>query len=109
MPEHTGIGECLQAALGEPIPVDRYCFACQTPHPAGQRCPAQRPWGGRATQDTKTRLLLRDGHACQNCGRGVTRAEAHTDHKTPRAMGGSDRDSNLQILCATCNLAKGNG
>lgn len=89
--------------------MDRYCFACHTTHPTGRPCPARPRWGGRRTQALKDQLLLRDGHTCQNCGRGVTRPEAHTDHKVPRAMGGSDTLENLQILCSTCNLAKGNG
>lgn len=87
----------------------RWCFACNTPHPTGSACPNRKPWGGRATQHTKRRLLQRDGHHCQECGTPVTFATAHIDHVEPRAMGGTDADTNLRITCVDCNLQKGNG
>jgi 5-methylcytosine-specific restriction endonuclease McrA len=33
--------------------------------------------------------------------------EVHIDHIMPKALGGSNRRSNLQLTCAPCNLAKG--
>jgi 5-methylcytosine-specific restriction enzyme A len=32
---------------------------------------------------------------------------SHVDHVTPVLFGGTDDESNLQALCADCNLAKG--
>lgn len=34
-------------------------------------------------------------------------ADTHIDHVMPRALGGSNRRSNLQLTCAPCNLSKG--
>jgi 5-methylcytosine-specific restriction endonuclease McrA len=33
--------------------------------------------------------------------------EVHIDHIMPKALGGSNRRSNLQLTCAPCNMAKG--
>jgi 5-methylcytosine-specific restriction endonuclease McrA len=57
----------------------------------------------RAWRTTRAQVLERDGHACQQCGAPAT----HADHVTPRAYGGSDDATNLQALCADCNLKKG--
>lgn len=49
--------------------------------------------------------LVRDGYACQHCGRVVTgKGEAHVDH-----INGDDSDNrpeNRQTLCAPCHSAK---
>jgi 5-methylcytosine-specific restriction endonuclease McrA len=33
--------------------------------------------------------------------------ELHVDHKHPESKGGATERSNLQVLCAKCNLGKG--
>ncbi|MDP9346364.1 MAG: HNH endonuclease [Actinomycetota bacterium] len=43
------------------------------------------------------------GRPCAFCGRPA----AHLDHITPISQGGTDAPSNLQALCAECNLSKG--
>ena len=50
-------------------------------------------------------VLRRDAWTCQSCG--TTTGIMHIDHIYPRSAGGSDHPSNLQVLCAPCNLAKG--
>lgn len=53
-------------------------------------------------------ILKRDNFCCQACG---TKASAdnplQVDHIIPRKHGGTNDPSNLQVLCATCNLGKG--
>lgn len=54
----------------------------------------------------------RDKGRCQECQRdlsGVVLLEEkiHIDHIVPLAHGGTNDPTNLQLLCAACNLAKG--
>jgi hypothetical protein len=51
-------------------------------------------------------ILARD-RKCKLCGRGPDDAILHVDHIVPRARGGSNDPSNLQVLCAECNQGKG--
>ena len=60
---------------------------------------------GSTTQWRKLReiVIRRDQGTCQACGM----EGSHVDHIVPRRLGGDDTLSNLQLLCATCNLRKG--
>lgn len=51
-------------------------------------------------------ILKRDGFKCRLCGRAAPDVKLHVDHKTPKARGGSDDDTNLWTLCEDCNLGK---
>nr|WP_301272743.1 HNH endonuclease signature motif containing protein [Acetobacter lambici] len=58
------------------------------------------------------RILHRDRGQCQNCGRMTiavydSAETPHIDHMVPLASGGGNDPTNLQLLCAACNLAKG--
>jgi len=47
---------------------------------------------------------------CANCQTKLFKSGArkyHVDHIMPLALGGSNRPSNLQCLCPSCNLSKG--
>jgi len=58
----------------------------------------------RATIPPKARrsALVRAGHRCETPGCGRTRfLEVH--HRRPRAMGGGNDPSNLQVLCSGCH------
>jgi hypothetical protein len=62
--------------------------------------------GGRAAipLDVKRAVWERCGGRCVECG---TDSVLEFDHVIPLAMGGSNREANLQLLCAQCNRAKG--
>lgn len=64
----------------------------------------------------RNKLLERDNWTCQSCGCKVhdrhkgswnTPDKAHIDHIVPISKGGNSEPSNLQVLCRTCNLSKG--
>jgi hypothetical protein len=52
----------------------------------------------------KARLFERDGHKCLKCG---SLEWLTTDHVLPRSRGGRNDMINLQTLCFTCNMNKG--
>jgi 5-methylcytosine-specific restriction enzyme A len=49
-------------------------------------------------------VLKRDNYKCKQCSKT---SNLHIDHLKPLAKGGENDLSNLQILCSSCNLAKG--
>lgn len=56
----------------------------------------------------KVQVLMRDGNKCRLCGIIVTGNDIHFDHIFPWSKGGETNLENLQILCKSHNLAKGN-
>ena len=54
---------------------------------------------------TKKAVHSRDGGICQCCG-GYEDLEY--DHISPYSCGGSNKVSNIQLLCRKCNLSKSN-
>lgn len=63
---------------------------------------------GYGTQWDKTReRVMRRDVVCQPCKRhGVIHAAHHVDHIVPKALGGTDADSNLQGICRAAHAAK---
>jgi hypothetical protein len=62
-------------------------------------------WRLRAT------VLIRDNCLCRMCGASPAKDPAvtlHVDHIVPWSKGGQTVLANLQTLCATCNIGKGN-
>lgn len=55
-------------------------------------------------QEVKVAVWQRDQGRCVDCG---SQAELEYDHVIPLAMGGSNTERNLQLLCAPCNRRKG--
>jgi 5-methylcytosine-specific restriction endonuclease McrA len=55
----------------------------------------------------KVQVLMRDGNKCRLCGTTVTDKNLHFDHIKPWSKGGETTLENLQVLCETHNLAKG--
>ena len=64
----------------------------------------------RMSPSLRYRVLSRDNSCCTRCGatpqtHGVS---LHVDHIVPVSMGGKTEMTNLQTLCAPCNLGKSN-
>ena len=57
--------------------------------------------------DVRRRVYERDKGRCQECGNSGPGIELHIDHIYPWSRGGPNTEDNLQLLCRTCNLAKG--
>lgn len=55
-------------------------------------------------QSVKHEVWHRDGGRCVQCG---SVQNMHFDHIIPFAKGGSHSVQNIQLLCAACNLTKG--
>ena len=54
--------------------------------------------------DVKVFVWNRDGGLCVGCG---SKERLEFDHVIPLALGGANTARNLQLLCETCNRAKG--
>jgi hypothetical protein len=74
--------------------------------PAARRRPPRKVgWRLRAT------VLIRDNCLCRMCGASPAKdpdVTLHVDHIVPWSKGGETMLSNLQTLCAMCNIGKGN-
>ncbi len=58
----------------------------------------------RIPKSLREYILKRDNYECQYCG-SQTRLEI--DHIFPFSRGGGNEPENLQVLCKSCNLEKG--
>lgn len=62
---------------------------------------------GRHTADDVAAILKRQAFKCVECGVSIKkRVDRHVDHIIPLSRGGTNWPSNLQILCAACNMHK---
>lgn len=62
--------------------------------------------GIHTAQDVRT-ILTRQKYKCAECSQSVRKkSNRHVDHIMPIALGGTNWPSNLQVLCAPCNLSK---
>ncbi len=57
----------------------------------------------------KEHLYASQKGKCNGCGTKFPLRNLTVDHIKPFSKGGSDKPSNLQLLCGSCNSAKGNG
>src|ERR1700744_9558 len=66
-----------------------------------------------ATTDQRTIVWRKSGGRCAHCGRKCVRSykvlpnRGEIDHIVPWSWGGQTTLNNLQLLCHTCNMAKG--
>lgn len=61
----------------------------------------------RSVRFSRINILLRDGHACQYCGRKLKRQQLNIDHVIPRSKGGMTTWDNVVTSCHPCNRRKG--
>jgi hypothetical protein len=54
-------------------------------------------------RQTQFRVLKRDNQICSACNKPVRVEEIEFDHVIPWSKGGSSEDSNIRLLCRTCN------
>ena len=57
----------------------------------------------------KAHLYTEQKGKCNGCGIKFPARNMTVDHIKPFSAGGSDKPSNLQLLCNSCNSMKGNG
>ncbi len=63
--------------------------------------------GGDLSPDIHVRLMKIQKGKCAVCHTDLKKSGHHLDHHMPLALGGSNVDSNMQLLCPPCNLSKG--
>ena len=74
-----------------------------TAHARNRRARIKGNGGTHTGADVKL-ILIKQNHSCAICKIKVD--AYHVDHVYPISKGGSNDPSNLQILCAPCNLSK---
>jgi 5-methylcytosine-specific restriction endonuclease McrA len=70
-----------------------------------RRARLQDSTGAHTTEDLAA-ILLAQGHLCIYCKASLKRVKRHIDHIMPLSLGGSNDRTNIQMLCAPCNLSK---
>ena len=63
--------------------------------------------GGKLSKDVIEMLLIAQRGECVFCHAHLRRVGYHLDHIDPIALGGANSDSNVQLLCPSCNYSKG--
>lgn len=56
---------------------------------------------------SRKNVLIRDGFACQYCGREHTSGDLTIDHVIPKVQGGANDWRNVVACCRSCNVKKG--
>ena len=68
----------------------------------------RRPRPTFGANDKKAQYALQKGK-CNGCLIGFPIQNMTVDHTKPFSLGGTDKPSNLQLLCNSCNSTKGDG
>jgi 5-methylcytosine-specific restriction endonuclease McrA len=63
--------------------------------------------GGELSPDIHAKLMKIQKGKCAYCHTDLNKSGRHLDHHMPIALGGTNTDDNVQLLCPTCNLKKG--
>lgn len=56
---------------------------------------------------SRKNVLVRDGFACQYCGRERTSGDLTIDHIIPKVQAGTNDWTNVVACCRSCNMKKG--
>ncbi len=67
---------------------------------------AKRNLGGSLSPNLKVALMELQDAQCIYCLADLRVVGIHMDHIMPLALGGAHEDSNIQLLCPTCNCRK---
>ena len=70
--------------------------------------PSQRPRPSFSVKDKVDRYAAQK-QKCNGCGAKLPIRLLTVDHIKPFSKGGTDKPSNLQLLCSSCNSTKGDG
>lgn len=71
-----------------------------------KKTPAERGYGWQWQKKRKV-ILKRDDWMCQECLRnGIYTQGTDVDHIKPKHLGGTDEESNLELLCRECHKVK---
>ena len=62
--------------------------------------------GGKLSANIVKNLLFLQKGLCACCNKPLGK-DYHLDHRMPLALGGSNEDSNMQLLLSRCNQQKG--
>lgn len=63
---------------------------------------------GKVSNKMRFSIYSRDGYRCKKCGRTGNGTNLEIDHIVPISKGGKSTYDNLQTLCHSCNVEKGN-
>ena len=63
--------------------------------------------GGRLSPTIIDTLFIEQGGKCSGCFADLTDTGHHLDYVMPIIRGGANDDGNVQLLCPTCNMRKG--
>jgi 5-methylcytosine-specific restriction endonuclease McrA len=62
--------------------------------------------GGRLSHGIRAKLMVLQRGMCACCKCDLSKTEMNLDHVMPLALGGTNSDENVQLLCRTCNNQK---
>jgi HNH endonuclease len=60
-------------------------------------------WSRKGSRGVRRRVVKRDSHRCQRCGRGEPDVSLSRHHVYPHQFGGLSREKDLITLCADCH------
>ncbi len=97
------------ARANEPSAEISTAYAAPAPS-ANDAAPPQPAASRSISLSLRWKVLMRDNCRCVACGRPPARGDdvhLEVDHVIPWSRGGQNTESNLRVLCSSCNLGKG--